>query len=78
MRTDTFNNSQYVCADERKCVPVNRICNKRNDCSDGSDEKQGCKFDSPSTIPTQQVLKTMLWGQLCFISSSSDDSIFIT
>ncbi|XP_075247670.1 uncharacterized protein LOC142340823 isoform X2 [Convolutriloba macropyga] len=41
MRTDTFNNSQYVCADERKCVPVNRICNKRNDCSDGSDEKQG-------------------------------------
>ncbi|XP_075247669.1 uncharacterized protein LOC142340823 isoform X1 [Convolutriloba macropyga] len=42
MRTDTFNNSQYVCADERKCVPVNRICNKRNDCSDGSDEKQGC------------------------------------
>ncbi|CAL4068032.1 unnamed protein product [Meganyctiphanes norvegica] len=33
--------SEYTC-DNLRCIPRDRVCNGRDDCGDGSDEKPGC------------------------------------
>lgn len=33
--------SEYLCTN-KKCVPVNRFCDGKNDCGDSSDEPRHC------------------------------------
>lgn len=35
--------SQYLCENQR-CIPFNAVCNKKDDCGDGSDEGAKCEY----------------------------------
>jgi len=39
----TIQNFQYLCKNQR-CIPLDAVCNKKNDCGDGSDEGANCKY----------------------------------
>lgn len=36
-------NSQYLCENQR-CIALNAVCNKKDDCGDGSDEGPACEY----------------------------------
>lgn len=38
-----IENSQYLCKNQR-CISLNVVCNKKDDCGDGSDEGANCEY----------------------------------
>lgn len=41
---------EFQCSDIHTCIPIEKFCDAKEDCSDGSDEYDGCVKDVRSHL----------------------------
>ncbi|TGZ42705.1 Vitellogenin receptor, partial [Temnothorax longispinosus] len=56
--------SQYLCGNQR-CIALNAVCNKKDDCGDGSDEGAGCTSSNCTSAKCHHECQATPKGSVC-------------